>query len=181
MLEEQLRHLKVFGIDPIVKWDGVDFMHRGKDLYWLTWNEMLEDCKKNEADIYLFMPDDFERIDIDKIKELHQKRECYAYNIINDGREKLFNRQVPYMEDGDINCGFVDCGFFCDRKALDVLGYHIDRPEVKEDSSGVGRALSNKFFLKIEMYKPVKSLAYHGNHESLMHPDIRKKTPLISL
>jgi hypothetical protein len=30
------------------------------------------------------------------------------------------------------------------------------------------------------MYTPKKSLAFHGDHESKMHPEERKKNPLIS-
>ena len=30
------------------------------------------------------------------------------------------------------------------------------------------------------MYKPVKSLTYHGDHESKMHPEERKQNPLKS-
>ena len=31
-----------------------------------------------------------------------------------------------------------------------------------------------------EMMKPKKSMAFHGDHESVMHPEERKKNPLIS-
>jgi len=49
-------------------------------------------------------------------------------------------------------------------------------------SSGVGRQLSIRLRdLKIPIFTPIKSFAYHGDHESLMNPEVRKIHKIISL
>jgi len=49
-------------------------------------------------------------------------------------------------------------------------------------SSGVGMMLSKRMHAAgVKIYKPKKSLAYHGNHESKMHGEHRTNTPLKSL
>ena len=51
----------------------------------------------------------------------------------------------------------------------------------KSKSSGVGYQLSRRLIqLDIPMYKPIKSLAKHGGHESIMHTEERKLNPLKS-
>jgi len=48
-------------------------------------------------------------------------------------------------------------------------------------SSGIGRSLTFDFKNgNVPMYIPVDSLAIHGDHESQMHPEERKRNPLIS-
>ena len=61
----------------------------------------------------------------------------------------------------------------------------IDIPKsrfnIKDISSGVGQYLTFAFNkAKVKMFTPIKSLAYHGDHESLMHKEERIKKPLIS-
>jgi hypothetical protein len=72
-------------------------------------------------DLFIFMPDDFEYLQVDKIKQLHElhKHEPYAYNIINDGRLSCWFSFTPKkLNDNTTQVGFVDCGFFCNRAAL---------------------------------------------------------------
>ena len=71
MLEKTVEHLNSFGIIPQIKDDGSTYKtdlpqyfrhkHRGKKKYWITWHEMFKDCQKSNAELFLFMPDDFER------------------------------------------------------------------------------------------------------------------------
>jgi hypothetical protein len=83
--------------------------------------------------------------------------------------------------------GFVDCGFFCNREALERIDFSlgslpVDWFKYENRSSGVGMLLSTGFSsTRVKMYKPKKSLAFHGDHESKMNPQERKETPLISL
>ena len=170
--------------------DGVDFPHRGKKGFWKTWNEALKKCEENVDDIYLFMPEDFLNLDFDRVREMHErmKHEPYVFNIINDGRHQswgAFKKQDPV--NGVEQIGFCDGGFFCNRKALEAIGFYmieINERRWKEFpnlSSGIGQQLTGRFHrAKVKMYKPVKSLAYHGDHESKMNPEERKKNPLIS-
>jgi hypothetical protein len=194
MLTKAVDNLGRFGVVPTIKDDGSTYetnlpqyfrhKHRGKDMFWLTWDEMLKDCYMG-GELFVFMPDDFQDLEFNRILKLHEKYKDspYVYNILNDGREGLFTGVVPYQVDEDtIMCGFTDCGFFCNYQALERLGFGMERTDVKEDSSGVGRNLSMRFLAgRVLMYKPVKSLAYHGTHESKMHPEERKRNPLKSL
>jgi len=194
MLVEVVEHLIKNGVYPIILDDGSDYeielpyafrhKHRGKEGFYITWDEMLKECKRIETDFFLFMPDDFLEVDIDRIMELHEKykHEPYAYNIINDGRTGYWTGIQPKQIDKDtIMSGMIDCGFFCNRKALDRIGYYMNETQHNETASGVGRDLSTRFLdARILMYTPVKSLAIHGNHESKMHKEERLKNPLIS-
>lgn len=189
MLKQVVERFQEFDIEPIIYEDGVTHPHRGKKGFWKTWDEILKDCKENEADMYLFMPDDFLDIDIERIKEIHnQFTKPYVYNIINDGRHESwvrFTKQQPI--NGHERVGYCDGGFFCDRSALEATKWRIKEIHPKRWalnpnlSSGVGEQLTKAFTLrKVPMYVPEKSLAYHGEHESKMHPDERKNNPLVS-
>lgn len=196
MLRATVSHLNTFGIEPIIYDDGSDYecdlpnynrhKHRGKRLYWKTWDDVLLDAKKNKADLYIFMPEDFQDIDIERIKTIHDSiRKPYVFNIINDGRKEQWVRFKPQELEDRYRVGFTDCGFFCDREALDTIGWYADPINnywfEKYGSSGVGHQLTKRFFYRnIPCYIPKKSLAYHGDHESKMHPEERKKNKLIS-
>lgn len=188
MLKQVVERFREFDIEPIIYEDGVTHPHRGKKGFWQTWDEILKDCKENEADLYIFVPDDFLELDIEKIKQIHNEiGKPYVYNIVNDGRWQswgYFRKQQPI--NGHEIVGYCDCGFFCDRGALEETEWMIKQPNPKRwdrnpnMSSGVGQYLTGKFMHTVTMYKPVKSLAYHGDHESKMHPEERKKNPLKS-
>lgn len=197
MLKEALKPLD--GIEHLVIDDGSSFDlefckylqtdHQGKQGFWRLWNLALYECLNTDHDFFMFMPDDFTNIDIDRIKELHDrfKTTPYTYNIINDGRKNCWRISDNVQIDEDTeDCGFVDCGFFCNREALELLRWTIEpipasrfnKPNI---SSGVGQQLTNRLAaLRIPMYRPFKSLAYHGDHESQMHGDERKQNPLLS-
>jgi hypothetical protein len=189
MLKQTKAHLKSHGIEPIVLHDGITFPFRGKKGFWQTWDEVLKECEKNPSDMYLFMPEDFEGIDIERIKQIHQefKRNPYVYNIVNDGRHECwlrFQRQQP--KNGHEEVGYCDGGFFCNREALKLTKWRIKQPPESRwnnpnMSSGVGMQLTHAFKNgRVKMYKPVESLAYHGDHESQMHKNERQRNPLIS-
>lgn len=194
MLNEQVKHLNEYGISPIILDDGSTYEtnlprykrheHRGIDGFWKTWNEALSMCKNSEAELFLFMPDDFEGLNVKRMFDFHDKfkHTPYAFNIINDGRDNVMGTGVMEVEYEDYTmCGWVDCGFFCNKLALDRIGYEMKQPFKPPTSSGVGRELSFRFLLnKVVMYRPTKSLAYHGEHESKMHPQERIINPLIS-
>jgi len=192
MLTKVVSDLNSYGIIPIIKDDGSTYKnnlpqyfrhtHRGKEGFYITWDEILKDCKDSEAELYLFMPDDFLDIDFNKIKQIHETFNTpYAYNIINDGRSGMWTGIMEAKTDKGIMCGMVDCGFFCNKLALDSIGYFMEK-EYDLTSSGVGKSLSRRFLkARVPMYKPVKSLAYHGDHESKMHKEERVINPLISL
>ena len=195
MLSKVVNHLNSFGIIPQIKDDGSKYNHnipqyfrhehRGINKFWITWNEILEDCKDSDSELFLFMPDDFQDLDVERMIALHYeytKKGAYAYNLINDGRAGQWTGVLEAKVDSDtIMCGMVDCGFFCNKEALDKIGYYINNTKRTSGSSGVGQQLSMRFLgQRIVMYKPVKSLATHGDHKSEMHTEERLKNPLIS-
>jgi len=165
----------------------------GKQGYWLQWRTAFSFAYESEDDLYIFMPDDFEKLDLERVKKIHNslKSRAYSCNIINDGREECFRRYEPRpltIEGEDFKeIGFNDGGFFCNRATLDLLRFRFDeiRPvRFAYDtaiSSGVGQQLTNRMRKAgVFMLMPIKSLAIHGDHESVMHPEERKKNPLIS-
>ncbi len=166
------------------------FEHGGKQMFWRSWDYALRQLKNDTSDIFLFIPSDFSDINFREIIERHKfhSRVAYAYNVINDGRENCWNTTKPHkINEKTYRVGFTDCGFFCNKAMLDKIGYHVDKinPQRfvanKSISSGVGQQLT--FRMKrfcVAMFMPVKSLAYHGDHPSVMHPEERTKNPLIS-
>jgi hypothetical protein len=190
MLADQVEAFTQKGIKTQVMEDGVTFEFRGKQKYWVTWHQMLKYCKDHPHKMYVFIPDDFQRPDIDKMIEIHNHFDVhpYVHNIINDGREFAWDKLVPKeTKQGSHRVGFADCGFFCNHEALKATGFRI-RPvdfqrwqRNKTASSGVGRYLSRRFMLGgVKVWTPENSLAYHGTHESKMHPELRKTNPIIS-
>jgi len=179
------------GSDFVIKHPNViRFKNGGKQEFYKKWQLALMIAEGTNDDFFLFMPSDFLNIDLKRIKELHEeyKGKPYVYNIINDGRDMCWNNFRPQMIDRDTTqVFFTDCGFFCNRMVLDKIGFTIPNVDPKrfvrrqDISSGVGQMLTQLFNRhKVRMFKPTHSLAYHGEHESTMHPEHRKSTPLIS-
>lgn len=165
--------------------------HGGKEKYWKLWNYALDELKTVESDIFVFLPNDFVNINFNKIKELHGKYKHvpYCYHIINDGRVTCWSKIPPEPVDEETTkIGFCDCGFFCNREALDKIGYYMPEVDlvrfkyVPTRSSGVGQELTLRMNNSgVSMFRPIKSLAYHGDHDSLMNYEERKNIPLKSL
>jgi hypothetical protein len=199
MLKKTLKPIKA--MKPFILDDGSCFSmnydrflkltHGGKQLFWRKWELAFDLAKASDDDFFLFMPDDFTDIKIGDILTIHEQlnHEPYVYNIINDGRDAQWTAFNPkQVDEYTIRIGFTDCGFFCNRKALDAIKWKIDpvNPLIFKRnphmSSGVGQQLTSKFFYNdVAMYKPVRSLAYHGDHISQMHPLTRPLNPLISI
>jgi hypothetical protein len=160
----------------------------GKERFWMRMALALAICLDSEHDNYLILPDDVCKVDIERIKILHEKMKHlkYTINAINDGRVSCWgSRSNPNLKiDELIHSDYFDCGGLTNRKTLSLIGvepmpaHWFDRPD---KSSGVGYQLTNKFRAKnVLMYTAEKSLVYHGKHESIMHKEERKRTPLVS-
>ena len=197
-LKRVVSHMNKNGLDPIIYDDGSTYEtklpnyhrheHRGKKGFIHTWEDMLKVCRNNNADLYIFMGDDFHDLDLERLYQYHQQFKVYPYacNIINDGRTKCWTN-LSCLDMGDYyRLGFVDGGFFCNREALERINFSLGSlpngwHNKANRSSGVGMLLSKGFYsTRVKMYTPKKSLAFHGDHESKMHPQERKKNPLIS-
>ncbi len=170
----------------------IQFTHMGKQWWYQTWQIVLTmvDGLMPSPELIVFTADDFLDLDVKRIFELHERYKAhpYFYNIIKDRRDFNWGR-IPVLDiDEDTEqVGFVDCGFFCNFSALEKIGFWMnpvdqDRFKNKRISSGVGIQLTQRIrHANIPMYRPKKSLAYHGNHPSVMHPTLRKINPIISL
>ena len=166
------------------------FNHGGKEKFWQKWDYALRMLKDDNSDIFIFTPSDISNINIDKIIQRHNqfKHNAYAYNLINDGRVNCWNMIKPFKVDQHtLMVGFTDCGFFCNKNLLNRIGYYVNEINTyrfihnTSISSGVGQQLTFRMLkAKCLLYTPIQSLVYHGNHESLMHSEERKKNPLTS-
>ena len=166
------------------------FQHGGKEKFWQKWDYALRMLRDDHSDLFIFMPSDVSNINMPKIIELHNqfKSKAYAYNLINDGRKNCWNMIKPVqVDEHTIKVGFTDCGFFCNKQLLNRIGYYVNEINPRRFayndaiSSGVGQDLTFRMMrTNCNMFTPTKSLVHHGDHESLMHPTERKRTPLIS-
>ncbi|MEX0940094.1 MAG: hypothetical protein WDZ41_01940 [Candidatus Babeliales bacterium] len=164
----------------------------GKEKFWMRWEIARQYLLSTNEDNYLILPDDVHNLNLDVIKKVSERftDAPFACSIIYDGRNSCWGAQKRLnntFKIDDINFtdfGFFDCGGLTNRRTLEQIvvkkpheGY-FDRPN---KSSGVGMQLTSQMRRKrIPMYLPSKSLCYHGNHESVMHPIERKIHPLIS-
>jgi len=194
-LIDELRHHEFTIID-----DGSDFKlnlsnfhqfeHKGKEQFYLLWQYALKEASNNKDNLFMFIPSDFQRIDLNNIFRYYNmlNHEPFVCNIINDGRKSCWNLHQPKPYNEELNqVFFTDCGFFCNRSALEKINFtipSIDKNRFiynKNISSGVGQSFTNLFNKeKVKIFTPINSLAYHGNHDSLMHKKERIIRPLIS-
>jgi hypothetical protein len=160
----------------------------GKHGFWKQWQVAFNFCLENKDELYIFMGDDFLDMDWQRVKETHErfKHEPYACNLINDGRTQCWNNFKPIKVDEKfMQIGFCDGGFLCNFEALRKLNFTMYETPIyttqPNRSSGVGQQLTTRFNKTgVKMYLPIKSLCFHGDHESKMHPQERLKNPLIS-
>jgi hypothetical protein len=168
----------------------VNDVHRGKMKYWKTFDDMFKLVGSVECDTIIFTPNDFIDYNFDRLFNLIEKfgNDIYVLNIINDGRVSCWNGIERVVHDDELYRDYYcDCGFITNKNTMNLIGYYINPISINynkynEMSSGVGRQLTDRLNSnKIPIFTPIKSLAYHGNHESLMNKQIRKKNKLISL
>lgn len=158
----------------------------GKENFWQLWAFALERCEESNDEMFIFMPDDFLNLDLERVKALHERLNHLPYlvNLINDGRKKQWTFLEPEFYDSELElANWCDCGFMCNKSALEAIGFNM-HPILKRNrvSSGVGEQLTRRFNnTGVLQLRPYKSLAFHGEHESVMHKEERKINPLISL
>jgi hypothetical protein len=198
-----IEELKEF--NPIVLDDGSDFEidypnfikypHEGKKGFWKKWKDALYLASQSNDEFFMFVPDDYSKYELKTILRIHEafKTKPYIHHIAVDNRKFCWSNQqdIP-LSSVRFRSYFVDCQFFCNKLALDKMGYDFKPiPQEWWDleskhgslSSGVGKQLSfNINKAGIPIYKLHRSLAYHEGHtDSQMHPELRKKQPLKSL
>jgi len=195
MLLQTLIHLRNFNQRVVVIDDGSDYdytehaelceyirtPHMGKSEWWQNWVLALDIAKKSGEKFFVFMPDDFENLDYDRIVEFNKALpNLHTCNLINCGRTNHWGNNYYVVNEELIHSDFNDCGFFCNFEVLRKLKFTMFVTN-SETSSGVGKQLTTRLRKSgIPMYSPVRSFAYHGDHESVMHPEERKVNPIIS-
>lgn len=173
-------------------------INQGKSNYWQIVNAAFQAVKLHEFDYFLMLPDDVGLVDDFLTKSID------GYNSIFDNKKVCLNLWNDYSRFGKpswtgINTkevefdgkpfhkiGWLDMCLISDRKLFDIIDFSVHRPESiyvlnKELSSGVGAQLSKRLVSAgANLYQVVKSLVKHDDHASVMHPEHRVKTPLIT-
>lgn len=201
MLIELLNELDGFDIQVID--DGSDFTvedkriirtnHEGKRGFWRKWVVARQLALGSEHDWFLFLPDDVSDINLTAIIELTDQgwdNSLMALNLLNTGDLYRWGKATTGQLDITISdnnwreCCYVDGCILTNRLTLECCEIHevgsnwFDRPD---KSSGVGHQMTMTLRkLGAIMMRPDNSLCFHGDHESKMHKEHRKKTPLIS-
>jgi len=188
MLNKLIKELK--GLDVAMIDSPETF---GKDKFWMRWEQARQYCLASKHDDYLIIPDDISELNLSEIDNLHKRfrNRPFVCNVIADNRKSCWGSFVDKLGNFSIGSqdyvkiGFFDCGGVTNRATLKkfkvdpVPASWFNNPN---KSSGVGSQLTHKMRkLRIPMYKPNPSLCYHGDHESVMHKEHRKTTPLISI
>ena len=166
--------------------------HNGKEKFYVNWSYCFALCEDSCDDFFMFLPDDFSNIDCARINTIYEtNKELYAYNLLNDGRPPFWTsvkpRSVTVAGIKSIQTSYVDGGYFTNRRTLEKISFIQDyvipsRFAFPNISSGVGETQSRKYWINgIPMYIPEKSMCYHGTHDSVMHYELRKRQPLISI
>lgn len=188
MLKRLLSELE--GMDVHVIDDPETF---GRKKFWRRWERARQFCLGSKHDNYLIIPDDVTDIDLDAIRTIakENKGRIYTCNVINDGRESCWGRAIPknrghkyYVGEYMIKeCNFFDCGGVTNRATLSRISIKrvSEHWHKTRTSSGVGIQITQQLRrYNAKMYQPTPSLCHHGDHESVMHPEERKKNPLVT-
>lgn len=167
--------------------------HEGKRGFWKKWVMARQIALGSNHDHFLFIPDDVSNLDLDTIQAVNNQGwddHLYAINVINCGRKNCWGQWYTGQQDFELNnktffeVGFVDCGFLTNRHTMK----HVDVDQVPDKwfsrpdiSSGVGKQMTETMrSVGVKMMMVEEGLCYHGDHESKMHGEFRKQTPLKS-
>jgi hypothetical protein len=179
-------------ISELFKAEILQFEHCGKQGFYKLWDYALHRCEESKDEYFTFLPDDYSQIDFERITDTRHtltmlRNYNWAFKIVNDGRGPQWTtfKEQGYSNDLTL-INWLDCSFHCNRSALFAVGYYIDQIPagrfVREGiSSGVGEQLTRRFNKAgVPIYRPIKSMAFHGDHESIMHGKERVVNPLTS-
>lgn len=203
-LIQELDDLSIMVVDDGSKWVGCDkplgshinfitTVHEGKRGFWKKWLVAQQIALGTHHDYFVFLPDDVSNIDLDAISTIALqgwKDNLFALNLLNCGERYRWGKWKELQEDFALagrhwkQCDYVDGAFITNRRTLE--SFEIEPvPDSwfysPDKSSGVGYQMTMKLrALGCPMMLPDRSLAFHGDHESVMHPEHRKEVKLIS-
>jgi len=154
----------------------------GIDKFWKRWEQARQICLNSPHDNYLIVSDDGSKHDIEAIP--------FVCAVISDDRASCWGSKADFTHDMSIagitdyivkHIDFFDCGGLTNRATLELFEVEPTKKS-KRASSGVGMQITHKLRkLGVPMYKTTPSLSYHGDHPSVMHPELRKRQPLITV
>lgn len=175
------------------RFDLIELEHGGKRFFWRSWKIALDHFKHSKQEYVCFLPDDVVNLQLDKMESFTKQgwdNMRFAINLSNPGNRYRWGHystgQPDFKVDGRLlqECGYVDGCFITNRHTLQdveidpIPASWFDR---ESKSSGVGHQMTYKLRkLRVKMMIPETSYLYHGDHESVMHKEHRKQTPLIS-
>jgi len=168
--------------------------NHGKNKYWEIYDTIFKICKNINAKYFIFLPDDV------SLKNNFIKKATDLYDNINDNNKvcmsvlidelrkwkPCWTNFIPIQLGSVYKTQWNDLCFISEKTLMEKLDYKIEniseiRFNKKNISSGVGQQISQKLHdLGLSMYHSKNSLVIHGNHESKMNKEERKKHKLIA-
>lgn len=196
-LQKTLNELE--GVDEIIVFDDgsqydpkpfekrctyLRYKHGGKYNFYKQWQRAFSYCKESNHDRFIFLPDDMENFNWDRIQWVYDMIDgTFACNVCNVGWNLSWTNvyKKPSHIDGLFEVGWMDHGTITNRQTLEALDWAMIPPPddhfITNDSSGVGKQISVRLHRKgIPMYMPYKSFAEFQQVESQMH--VRKQYPV---
>ena len=164
--------------------------NRGKERYWKTMHSIFQKARQKKWDYFLMLQDDLELCSgfFDRISDTWNTigRRYSVINLFTDetrvGRSIWGCPTPKLIEDTELwQCNWTDPMFFCDRWALDAIGFYMKPIENHSPAMGskVGMQLSKRFNAAgVSIYQGIETLVHHGDHPSMMNPELRKQKPL---
>jgi len=167
--------------------DGDGSKHHGKERYWELINKGIDNLKKINMRIDLYIKTDDDMI----LAENFFDRVATLWQSINDPKKitldilsaphqrgrTLTGEKVP-LENNYYKTGWVDMNFVFSNPHLFPT---ITNCKSSTRSSGVGLWLTRYFQQQgRNMYQADRSLVLHGDHPSQMHQSERQRKPIIT-
>lgn len=172
--------------------------NHGKKRYWHLVNRIFSIAENKKSEIFYYLADDvslvpnFFRRSINAWNGIVDQNKV-AINLILDQREgqTCWTNYPPHLaKTTDLavyKCQWVDMVMMFSPRMLEALSYKVD--PISEDrwvkrpllSSGVGAQLSHRLHDQgLSMFQVTDSLVLHGDAPSVMNPEERARTPIVS-
>ena len=165
--------------------------NHGKQEYWEWINVALDRLKDTKGDV-LFIADDitvkpggieYAQSLLDGIRG----HGLVAINLLKDNRIQCWTKTRRKVYNNNLyTSGFVDGCFICDRQVLELIDYKINQIHKSRwaRNPNLGSGVWQQFTSRCEafgvrFFQDRSGAFKHGNHESKMNAEIRKREPLI--
>lgn len=167
--------------------------NHGKQNYWRLANKIFDAMASVNAELNIYLADDLDLMDGFLSKTYHAWEKItdpkkVSLNLLNDGRTQCWTKfeRVPvcFEETRFYKSQWLDMAMAFDKSLLRYRLHEVSKQRWVNNelaSSGVGAQLSSRLHKSgYAMYQVIDSLATHGDHDSQMNFEERKKNPLRS-